>query len=439
MNCFDGVEAIFLDPGPSDHTPILVRLGVELYHRKSPFRFFNFWAEDPLFLAIVEEAWNNQVSGSPPYRFCKKLKLVKMALKELNRNSYSSISSRSNQARTYLHSIQARLKSDMGNVDLRAQERLALLDLIRMSNAEESLLKQKSRNLWIAEGDSNTAYFHNCVKARLNSNKILSLTKYDNSIVLFDLPQIHQEAVSYFSTFLNKEGTSNREDISFSFMEGNLVSPLQSSELLREVSREEEKAILFNMDSRKAPGPYGFNVHFFKKAWAIVGEDFTDAVLHFFNSDRLLKELNNTSLSLIPKVANPSRMTDFRPIACCNVLYKCISKLIANRLKQVLPSIIDESQSAFVPGRHIGDNILIAQDILRNYHRINTSPRCAIRVDFCKAFDSVNWNFLFSTLQALKFPARFIGWIQQCVSTPKYSLNINGELTGYFGSSRGLR
>ena len=107
------------------------------------------------------------------------------------------------------------------------------------------------------------------------------------------------------------EGTADREDPETNFMEGKVVSSSQSSELIRGVSREEVKAVLFSMDSRKAPGPDGFNAHFYKKAWSIVGEEFTDAVLHFFNTDRLLKELNNTSLTLILKVANPSRNMTF--------------------------------------------------------------------------------------------------------------------------------
>ena len=81
-------------------------------------------------------------------------------------------------------------------MELKDQERRALSDLIHFSNAEESLLKQKSRNLWISEGDSNSAYFHRCVKARINSNKIISLTREDNSVV-YDIPLIHQEAVNY--------------------------------------------------------------------------------------------------------------------------------------------------------------------------------------------------------------------------------------------------
>ena len=89
---------------------------------------------------------------------------------------------------------------------------------------------------------------------------------------------------------------------------------------------------------------------------------------------------------------NPESMNDFRPISCCNTIYKGISKVIANRLKSVLPSIISKSQSAFIKGRSISDNILLAQELMRNYHRGDAQPRSAIKVDFRKAFDTVNWN-----------------------------------------------
>lgn len=95
----------------------------------------------------------------------------------------------------------------------------------------------------------------------------------------------------------------------------------------------------------------------------------------------MLKESNATAIALIPKVPNPSFMSDFRPISCCNTIYKCISKIIASRLRLALPDIISKSQATFVPGRKIGDNILLAQELLRNYHRSAGPPRCAIKID----------------------------------------------------------
>ena len=154
----------------------------------------------------------NHFEGSPLFRLCQKLKCVKLALKDLNKSQYGNTHLRSNQARAKLFSIQDQLKQNLGNPELKTQEKQALLELTHFSYAEESLLKQKSRNLWIAEGDSNSTYFHNCVKARINSNKILSITTADDT-VLHEMPQIHEEAIAYYWNLLNDAVVNNLEHL----------------------------------------------------------------------------------------------------------------------------------------------------------------------------------------------------------------------------------
>ena len=205
-----------------------------------------------------------------------------------------------------------------------------------------------------------------------------------------------------------------------------------------EVSREEITAAFMSLHPNKAPGPDGFNGLFFRSAWASIGEEIITGIKYFFDTGRLLKELNATVITLVPKGLNPSSMHDFRPISCCNTIYKCISKVIANRFKRVLPSLIDKAQSAFIKGRHISDNILLTQELMRNYHRKDSPVRGAIKVDLKKAFDTVRWEFIFDLLLALRFPTRIIGWIRACITSPKFSLNIYGSLEGFFSSSRGI-
>lgn len=130
-------------------------------------------------------------------------------------------------------------------------------------------------------------------------------------------------------------------------------------------------------------------------------------------------------------------MSDYRPISCCNVLYKAISKIIANRLKGVWQEIV--AWSAFISDWLLMENLLLATELVKNYHKESVSPRCAMNIDISKAFDSVQWPFLLTTLKALGFPDKFIHWINLCISTESFSVQVNGELTGYFQSSRGLR
>lgn len=90
-----------------------------------------------------------------------------------------------------------------------------------------------------------------------------------------------------------------------------------------------------------------------------MGDDICDAVQDFFRSGKLMKQINHTVISLLPKVSTPIAITDYRPISCCNVLYKCISKIIADGIKKGLKVIVSENQSAFVPDRRISDSILL--------------------------------------------------------------------------------
>ncbi|KAK1550727.1 hypothetical protein Q3G72_023767 [Acer saccharum] len=157
------------------------------------------------------------------------------------------------------------------------------------------------------------------------------------------------------------------------------ISTDQVDFMSRDVTNDEIHEVCFSLHPSKAPGPDGFNAHFFKKTWHIVSDDVINAIQEFFHSGLLLKEFNATILALVPKVPNPSKMTDFRPISCCNTFYKIIAKIFANRIKPCLPDIISPSQSAFVTGRRIGDNIFLVQELMRNYHKDVGTPELALK------------------------------------------------------------
>ncbi|GJY60029.1 putative RNA-directed DNA polymerase, eukaryota, reverse transcriptase zinc-binding domain protein [Tanacetum coccineum] len=144
-------------------------------------------------------------------------------------------------------------------------------------------------------------------------------------------------------------------------------------------------------------------------------------------------------MNYLLQVSTPLKINDYRPISCCNVIYKCISKILTNRIIDGIKEVVSDNQSAFVPGRRISDNILITQELMHNYHRNRGPPRCAFKIDIQKAYDTVDWRFLGCVLKYFGFHPLMIKWIMACVTSTSFSLNINGDIHGFFKGKRGLR
>ena len=154
---------------------------------------------------------------------------------------------------------------------------------------------------------------------------------------------------------------------------------------------EKIKAAVFQMGPTKASEPDGMNALFYQKLWHVVGDDVINAVLDFLNHGIMLPEVNVTQIVLIPKIKSPEKMSNFRPISLCNVIYKTISKVLANKLKQVLSQLISPTQSAFVPDRLITDNILVVYEQLHGMHsrKKGKNGSFALKLDVSKAYDRV--------------------------------------------------
>jgi hypothetical protein len=195
------------------------------------------------------------------------------------------------------------------------------------------------------------------------------------------------------------------------------------------------------MSPTKALGPDGLPPVFYQKYWHLIGEDISNAVLTCLNTGKILKAINHTHITLIPKVKNPETVQEFRPISLCNVIYKTISKVLTNRLKRVLPQIVSESQSAFVPGRLITDNILVAFETLHHMHqqRKRKYGSVALKLDMSMAYERVEWKFLEKVMQQMGFHHKWVTIMMECISTVSYSILINGEPHGYIKPSQGLR
>jgi hypothetical protein len=374
------------------------------------------------------------------YRLYVKLKAVKAVLKEQNLACFGNLKLRVSQARDNLHLAQKEVLESFGRADSLLKEKECLHAYVSITKAEESFLKQKARNQWLQLGDQNNSFFHCSLKVQ-HAKKTITHLWDDQGNRVEEVEQIKQVAASFYKKLLGTnqlQFTASKAD-RVRHLISVAISTDQAALLEKEITADEIKDTLFNMKNNKAPGLDGFPVEFFKSAWSVVGQDFIAAIKDFFVSSKLLTEVNATILSLVPKKVNPSAMGDFRPIACCNVVYKCITKILANRMLLFLSELISMNQSAFIPSKSIAENVLLAQELVRNYHKDRGQPRCTLKIDLMKAYDSVDWEFLICCLQCFGFLTRFINWIRVCITSPRFSVCINGTMVGYFEGKRGLR
>lgn len=210
--------------------------------------------------------------------------------------------------------------------------------------------------------------------------------------------------------------------------------------LEREFLREEVEIALKQMSPFKPPGPNGFNVGFCQDHWEVIGTNVSKAMLDFLNNGLMATGLNHTHISLVPKVNSPTSMHEFRPINLCNVLYKLISKVLANRMKGVLSKVISWNQCAFIPSRLITNNIMVAYELLHTMQSRQKSKvgNMTIKLGMSKAYDRVKLDYLEAMLVKLEFGARWTGLLMTCVKTVSYSVKINGSSGETIYPSRGL-
>ena len=188
------------------------------------------------------------------------------------------------------------------------------------------------------------------------------------------------------------------------------MTPDMQQILSSDVTADEIKIAMFQIGPTKAPRPDDMNALFYQKFWHIMGDNVINAVLYYLQFGVMGLDINHTNIVLIPKIKSLERMSNFRPISLCNVIYKIISKVLINRLKRILLSVISPTQNAFVPGRLFTDNVLVAYEVLHSMHSWKKGKigSLALKLDISKAYDRVEWDFLQGIMIILGFPNKWI-------------------------------
>ena len=264
------------------------------------------------------------------FKVCQKLKEAKKEFRIWNREWFGNIHQNIKKCWENLRCIQgedptqANLSKEVG-INMELQEWL---------QREETLWRQKARIKWLFAADLNTKFFNLTTIIRRRKNAIDFIKNQQGSWVS-GRKEIGRCFESFFRNLFETSNPSILNNLD------NLICPSLFEEDIQMLTKiptpEEVKDVVFSMNSNKALGLNGMSAHFYKFYWNIIGGEVIEAISIFFQRGYMLREINHSFIVLIPKGNNTAMVSQFKPISLCNVLYKIISKLLANRLRLVLP------------------------------------------------------------------------------------------------------
>ena len=305
---------------------------------------------------------------------------------------------------------------------------------LRQERMEGVLIRSRAR--WVGDGEKVSSFFCSLEKRNYINKRITQLNKNGN--IITNERDIESEVKDFFSKLYDEKCVTDVE-IKDIIDELPTFSELEQKSLEGTITLKEASIALKNMQNNKSPGSDGFTVEFFKFFWSILGNFVVRSLNEGFRKNELSSTQKEGVIVCIPKGDRPKEyIQNWRPITLLNVVYKIGSSCIANRLKLILPSIISEDQTGFMQNRYIGDNIRLIYDIIDYLQKYN-KPGLLLCLDFEKAFDSLNWEFMFKVLRAFGCGPDFCRWISTFCNKIKSSVIVNGGLTSWFQVQRGCR
>ena len=418
----------YLEYEGSDHKPLMTFIDPSIMKCRRMFRYDCRLNSNEEAKHVIRESW----SSSQTKQISERLNSARQALAEWNRLKHHNSRELIKQKQRELEEA---LTSPVNDTAL-IQEINSKLNEAYL--AEEAFWKQRSQLLWLKLGDRNLGFFHAATKNRKRANAFTVLEDEGGKVV-YKNAEIAKTVVGYSPTLFTSAQGDSDETVRSALTP--IITPEDNELLIAIPSALEVKEAMFAVNAEKSPGLDGFSSSFYHTHWNEIGPDLLEEVESVFRTGILPCGINATQVCLIPKIKSPQRVSDYRPITLCNVYYKVYSKILQRRLQPLLGKIISENQLALVPGRAIGDNVLITHEVL---HTLKTSKAeqgvsMAVKMDMSKAYDRLEWNFISSVLERLGFHHLWIGLIMQCISTVTYSFLINGSPRGKVSPSRGIR
>ncbi|CAN0841413.1 Transposon TX1 uncharacterized 149 kDa protein [Linum grandiflorum] len=413
----------------SDHSPILLNTRpCEIRRQVRRFRFENKWFEEHSLKPLVTNKWE-ELEG---LALENRLNECAVELGRWGKEISVQFHRRKRELDQRLEELRERSDSEAGD-EWRAcrEEKLILLQ------QEDTYWKQRAKQYFLQFGDMNTKYFHAVANGR-RSKKVMKGILDATGTWKENIDDMARVVQSYFLDLFRGDECEWQEVVG---CVERRVTEADNRLLLAPFTDEEIREAMFSMNPDKAPGPDGFNPGFYQKFWHLVGSHVTSSCKEWMMKGELPQFVQNTTIVLLPKGDRPQTMKEWRPISLCNVLYRLVAKVLANRLRRVMPALVAEEQAAFVRGRSIVDNILIAFETLHSMklRRRAKHGEVAIKIDISKAYDRVDWRYLEEILKKLGFEARWVRLMMMCVKSVEYRVAVNDVMVGPINPERGLR
>ena len=390
-----------LERNYSDHCPIILKSKISNWGPK-PFKVFDGWLQIKDYHQVVKDCWSAyQPMGWGGFVLKNKLKNLKQRLKLWSKENSADICTQIKQLQQHMNELENSMPSQPSEQQIK-QLREVQSKLWEKANLHESILRQKARSRWVKEGDSNSSFFHKLINYSRRRNAIRGLL-IDGSWVEDPL-LIKAEILQHFQNRFHEpqQQRPNLDGVRFSVLNAS-----QRDRMVEPFSEQEITRAVWSCGNDKSPGPDGFNFTFIKQFWQQLKPDFLRFLDEFFVNASFPKGSNSSFIALIPKLKDPQAINDFRPISLIGCIYKILAKVLANRLRKVMPYLVDERQTAFIKGRHLLHGVLVANEVIEEARRSKKS--CMVfKVDFEKAYDSVSWQFLIYMLKRMGFHERWI-------------------------------
>lgn len=416
-------EVLALCRKQSDHKPILLQAKVSNKIER-PFKLFNYHLKEALLENLKSKVLQNSSWGN--LNIHQALKEIKVLIKESTKSNSGGLEGK-------IKCLEDKLTDLEEKDDPESEQEKIRNELQELYLAKESMLRQKSRITWFRLGDGNTKFYHQAIQKRLCKNKITSLLW--NKAWISGQANIKNAFFQHFSSFYQGAAGSL---LSLGSLNLPQLSEESSRSLTQSFGRLEVERALGSLPNDKAPGPDGFNMRSMKFMWPFVCEKVFKLIEDFHTHSFIPPGVNSSFIVLVPKVPNPKSVKDFRPISLINSSIKILLKLLASRLANHMQTLVSDVQTGFVKGRQASESIIVIKEVVHSIQR-GKCKGCVLKIDFEKAFDTVNWSFLLQVMRRMNFDSKWCNWIQSMLESSRISVLVNGSPSKEFSPSRGLR